>query len=190
MAMLHLIIPAFWLLFTVYWVVSAGFAKRSVGGPAKWKQVAIRFCILVLIVIALSSATLRHGMRVAQAYQSGHALMAAIGIVLVALGLALAICARIRLGRNWGMPMTQREDPELITGGPYAYVRHPIYSGIIVAMVGSTIGNSIVWALPLVLFGAYFIYSARREEEVMCRQFPQSYPAYMRRTHMLVPYVL
>ncbi|SRR5579871_88028 len=190
MAMLHSIIPAFWIVFIVYWVISARFAKRTVGGPAKWKHIAIRFCILVLVVIALASATLRHGVRVVQAYQARHALMEAIGIVVVALGLAFAVWARIHLGRNWGTPMSQREDPELITGGPYAYVRHPIYSGIILAMVGSMIGHSIAWALPLVLFGPYFIYSARREEAFMCRQFPQSYPAYMRRTHMLVPYVL
>jgi protein-S-isoprenylcysteine O-methyltransferase Ste14 len=190
MAMLHLIIPAFWIVFIVYWLISARLAKRSVGGPAKWKHIAIRFCILVLVVIALSSAPLRHGVRLAQAYQASHALITAIGIVVVALGLALAFWARIQLGRNWGTPMSRREDPELITGGPYAYVRHPIYSGITLAMIGSTIGHSIAWALPLVLFGAYFIYSARREEEFLCQRFPQSYPAYMRRTNMLVPYLL
>jgi len=190
MAMLHLMIPALWIVFIAYWMISARFAKRTVGGPARWKHIAIRFCILVLVVIALSSAALRHGMRAAQAYQASHALIAAVGIILVALGLALAVWARIRLGRNWGMPMSQREDPELITGGPYAYVRHPIYSGIILAMIGSTIGHSIAWVLPLVLFGAYFIYSARLEEEFMCQRFPQSYPAYMRRTYMLVPYLL
>src|SRR6516164_1556472 len=128
MVFLHLIIPAFWIAFVVCWLISARFAKRSVGGRAKWKHIAIRFCILVLIVIAVSSATLRHGVRVAQAYQASHALMAATGIVVTALGLALAVWARIRLGRNWGTPMSQREDPELIIGGPYAYVRHPIYS--------------------------------------------------------------
>ena len=190
MALLHSIISALWIAFVVYWVILARSAKRSVSVGAKWKHIAIRFCILVLIVIAVSSATLRHGARVAQAYQASHALMAATGIIVVALGLAFAVWARIRLGRNWGTPMSQREDPELITSGPYAYVRHPIYSGIILAMVGSSIGHTVAWALPLVLFGAYFIYSARREEEFMCRQFPQSYPAYMRRTHMLVPYVL
>ena len=190
MPMLHAIIPALWIVFVVYWLISARFAKRTVGGPAKWKHFAIRFCILVLVVVVLSSATLRHGLRAAQIYQASHALMAATGIVLVALGLAVAVWGRIHLGRNWGTPMSQRENPELVTGGPYAHVRHPIYAGIILAMVGSMIGHSIAWTLPLLLFGAYFIYSARREEEFMCRQFPEAYPDYMRRTHMLVPYVL
>jgi protein-S-isoprenylcysteine O-methyltransferase Ste14 len=191
MAMLHSIIPGLWLLFTVYWLISARSARRSVGGArAKWIQIAVRAGMVALVVIALSSATLRHGVRVAQAYQAHHALLAVIGIVLVMLGIGLAVWARIELGRNWGMPMSQREDPELITGGPYAYVRHPIYSGVILGMVGSAIGHSVAWTLPLVLFSAYFFYSARREEELMCRQFPDSYPAYMQRTNMLVPYVL
>jgi protein-S-isoprenylcysteine O-methyltransferase Ste14 len=190
MVMLHFVIPGLWLLFTVYWVISARFAKRSIVGTAWWKHVTLRMVILALVVIAVSSSTLRHGLRMAQAYQAHHALMAVIGIILVVLGISLAVWARIELGRNWGTPMSQRVDPELVTGGPYAYVRHPIYSGIILGMIGSAIGHSIAWTLPLVLFGAYFIYSARREEEFMCRQFPDSYPAYMQRTAMLVPYVL
>jgi protein-S-isoprenylcysteine O-methyltransferase Ste14 len=190
MAMLHSVIPLLWLLFGVYWAISAAFAKRSVRGRTRWTHIAIRVGILVLLVIAISSSTLRHGVRFAQAYQASHALMAVIGTTLVVLGIALAVCARVTLGRNWGAPMSQRQDPELVTGGPYAYVRHPIYSGIILAMIGSAIGHNVAWALPLVLFSGYFIYSGRREEELMCALFPESYPAYMRRTYMVVPYLL
>jgi protein-S-isoprenylcysteine O-methyltransferase Ste14 len=187
---MHLVIPAFWVFFVVYWLISARSAKPSVGGTAKWKHIAVRSCILLLVVMALFSSPLRHGLRAAQAYQSSRPLMTAIGIILVALGLGLGVFARIQLGRNWGTPMSRRQDPELVTGGPYAYVRHPIYSGIILAMIGSAIGHTVAWTLPLLLFGAYFVYSARREEEFMCRQFPDSYPAYMARTYMLVPYLL
>ena len=49
------------------------------------------------------------------------------------MGLGFAIWARVHIGRNWGTPMTQRDDPELVTSGPYRFVRHPIYSGILVA---------------------------------------------------------
>ena len=190
MAILHFIIPALWILFTVYWVISARFGKRTVVRTIWWKHLILRAVILALVVIALSSATLRQDLRLVQAYQLHHALIAVIGIILVVFGITTAVWARIELGRNWGTPMSQQEDPELVTGGPYAYVRHPIYSGIILGMIGSAIGHSVAWTLPLVLFGAYFIYSARREEEFMCRQFPDSYPAYMQRTNMLVPNVL
>jgi protein-S-isoprenylcysteine O-methyltransferase Ste14 len=88
------------------------------------------------------------------------------------------------------MPMTRKERPELVTSGPYAYVRHPIYTGILVAVFGSAIGTSPFWLIPFVLLGIYFVYGARREEKLMMEQFPEQYPQYMSRTKMLVPFVL
>ena len=105
------------------------------------------------------------------------------------LGLALAIWARVYLGRNWGMPMSQKADPELVTTGPYRSIRHPIYSGIILAMVGTTIAVSLYWLVAAVLIGAYFTYSAVAEERFMAIRFPESYPGYKRSTKMLIPFV-
>lgn len=99
------------------------------------------------------------------------------GVGFCALGVGLAILARTYLGRNWGMPMSRKENPELVTSGPYALVRHPIYGGMLLAMLGSTLGESVFWVLPFILFGIYFIYSATREERLMVRQFPDRYPA-------------
>jgi protein-S-isoprenylcysteine O-methyltransferase Ste14 len=100
------------------------------------------------------------------------------------------MCARVHLERNWGSPMSRKENPDLVTSGPYAFVRHPIYAGILLAMLGSAVGQNTIWALALVLFGPFFIYSARREEEFMSRKFGDDYQAYMRRTKMLVPFML
>jgi protein-S-isoprenylcysteine O-methyltransferase Ste14 len=61
---------------------------------------------------------------------------------------------------------------------------------MLIAMLGSAIGESPFWSLPLVLFGIYFVYSARREEKLMMEQFPEQYRAYMKRTKMLVPFIL
>jgi len=72
-------------------------------------------------------------------------LMGGVGVALCALGIGLAIWARTYLGRNWGMPMSRKENPELVTSGPYAYVRHPIYTGLLIAMLGS------VTVLPAIL---------------------------------------
>ena len=190
MTIFQWIIPALWLLFAAYWGISALSAKRSIGTTAWWRQGLLRAGIIVLTLAALRTAGAGRTLRLAQVYQMHSAILGAIGAVLVLLGVGLAMFARVYLGRNWGMPMSRKEDPELVTGGPYAYVRHPIYSGIIVAMLGSAIGESIVWALPLVLATVYFIHCARREEEIMREQFPAQYPDYMRRTRMIVPFVL
>ena len=189
MSIFHWIIAALWLLLLAYWAIAAIGVKRSVDATARRKQVALRVSIVVLVIIALSVPQVRHALGVAQAHTSG-AVSGVIGTILVGLGIGLAVLARAYLGRNWGTPMSRKETPELVTGGPYAFIRHPIYTGIFFAMLGSTIAESFVWVLPLLLFGAYFIYSARREEELMCRQFPEGYRAYMEGTKMFVPFVL
>ncbi len=88
------------------------------------------------------------------------------------------------------MPMTLKQDHELVVTGPYAYVRHPIYFGILLAMAGSVLVLSLWWILILLLNGAQFVFAARREEKLMLGRFPEQYPAYMRRTPMLIPFVL
>jgi protein-S-isoprenylcysteine O-methyltransferase Ste14 len=85
--------------------------------------------------------------------------------------------------------MTQKDEPELVTSGPYHLVRHPIYSGILVAGVGSSVALSWMWLTAVLLAGIYFIYSATVEERYLTKQFPDTYPAYKRSTKMLVPFV-
>jgi len=107
----------------------------------------------------------------------------------LALGLSFAIWARVHIGRNWGTPMSQKDDPELVTSGPYHSVRHPIYSGILMAGVGTAVALSWFWLIAVVLAGAYFLYSATVEERNLAKQFPEAYPTYRRSTKMLVPFV-
>jgi len=111
------------------------------------------------------------------------------GLVLFALGLGFAIWARIHIGRNWGLPMTQKNEPELVTSGPYHIVRHPIYSGILVAGAGTAVALSWLWLTAVALAGIYFLYSATVEEHDMTEQFPVTHPVYKRSTRMLVPFI-
>ena len=184
------LIIALWIVLIAYWAVAAVSAKRNVGARVWWKERGLRLTVIVFVVLALHIPVLSHALRNVQAYEAGSTLMGAIGVVFCALGIGLAILARVHLGRNWGMPMSMKENPELVTTGPYTSVRHPIYTGMLLAMLGSAIGESVFWVLPLLLFGGYFVYSARREEALMSELFPEQYPAYMKRTKMLVPFVL
>lgn len=184
------IIVALWLGLIAFWAAAAIGVKRNLGRRAIWKEFGLRLLVGALALLLLALPPLRHVLRELQADQTRSALLGIIGVVLCAAGVGLMVAARIHLGRNWGMPVSRKEDPELITTGPYAHVRHPIYGGIMLAMLGTTIGASAFWALPLVLFSVYFVYAARREETNMITQFPELYPAYMRRTRMLLPLVL
>jgi protein-S-isoprenylcysteine O-methyltransferase Ste14 len=166
-------------------------AKKTIGARFWSREIGLRVGVLVLILLALRLPVFRQAMRNALSYAAGSSvLVGVVGVVLSALGIGLAIWARTYLGRNWGMPMSRKENPELVTSGPYAYVRHPIYTGMLIAMLGSAIGVTPFWSIPLVLFGLYFVYSARKEEKLMMEQFPEQYAAYMRRTKMLMPFIL
>jgi protein-S-isoprenylcysteine O-methyltransferase Ste14 len=117
-------------------------------------------------------------------------LLGAIGAVIFACGLALAVWARIHLGRNWGMPMTEKAEPALVTSGPYRFVRHPIYSGLLLAVLGTALATNVIGLVIVAVLGGYFYYSASVEERNLTATFPTAYPAYRARTKMLIPLVL
>jgi protein-S-isoprenylcysteine O-methyltransferase Ste14 len=104
--------------------------------------------------------------------------------------LGFAIWARVDIGRNLGTPMTQKDEPELVTSGPYHLVRHPIYSGILVVGAGTAVALSWLWLTAVALAGVYFVYSATVEEHYLTEQFPDTYPVYKRSIKMLVPFIL
>jgi protein-S-isoprenylcysteine O-methyltransferase Ste14 len=176
-----------WLVFFAYWAVAAVGAKRNASGRLGRRGIGLRLVVILLIAAVLRSPSQRQFLAETQRATSQSDILGWSGVALCLVGFGLAIIARWYLGRNWGMPMSRKEQPELVTSGPYAHLRHPIYTGLILAMLGSAIGVNISWALMLVPVGAYFILSARQEESAMLQQFPEQYAAYMARTGMLVP---
>lgn len=184
------LIVVLWLGLIGFWVVAAVGAKRSLGSRQTWKEIGLRLIVVALVLTVLAVPPVRHVFRDLQAYQRRSVVLGIAGVVLCVAGVGLAVLARVYLGRNWGLPASRKVDPELVTSGPYGYVRHPIYGGIMLAMLGTAIGASAFWVVPLVLFSGYSIYNARREEKIMITEFPEQYPAYMRRTWMLLPFAL
>ncbi len=85
--------------------------------------------------------------------------------------------------------MTHRENPELVTTGPYSVIRHPIYTGVLTAMLGTAIAIHHILFLILLVLAGFFIFSARQEEKRMTLIFPTLYPAYTDRTKMLLPFI-
>jgi protein-S-isoprenylcysteine O-methyltransferase Ste14 len=182
MYVVDVVIFACWVAFWIYWLVASIGVKA---GQTRWTRFAgIRVGIILVVLLLLRVRAVKGHTVTSNPWLQG------IGVVLFFLGLALAIWARVYLGRNWGMPMSQKVDPELVTTGPYHSVRHPIYSGIILAMIGTTIAVSLYWLAAVILLGAYFLYSAVVEERSMARLFPDSYPEYKRSTKMLIPFIV
>jgi len=151
---------------------------------------AMRFGIFVTVAVAIALVRRSPELRALQLAQFQSLPMAVSGAIIATLGVILAFSARAAIGRNWGPPATRRTDTELVTTGPYAFVRHPIYGGILLMMVGTAIGLIPTWWLVAAAAGIYFFYSARAEERFMTERFPDSYPAYRARTKMLIPLLI
>lgn len=178
-----------WVIFWIYWLISAFNSKRSTIGLNVKQFAGIRIFIFVIAVLLFRFLNIQNASSI-NGLATHNKAVVIIGFVIFLLGLSLAIWARVYLGKNWGMPMTQKQNPELVTSGPYAYIRHPIYSGILLAMLGCAFASSLFWLIIFFLAGIYFIYSAFAEEKLMAKQFPKIYPTYKSRTKMLVPFLL
>jgi protein-S-isoprenylcysteine O-methyltransferase Ste14 len=172
-----------WVVFWIYWLAVSVGVKA---GRTRWSRLAgVRLAIILIVLLLLRLRILKaHRAVTSDPWLQG------IGLALFVLGLALAVWARVYIGRNWGMPMSEKADPELVTTGPYRVIRHPIYSGIILAMIGTAVAVSLYWLIAVVLLGGYFVYSATREERYLTERFPEAYPRYKKSTKMLIPFIL
>jgi protein-S-isoprenylcysteine O-methyltransferase Ste14 len=177
---LQIAIAIAWVIFWVGWLVAAVGAKRGKGGK---RQIPLRG--LSAIAVVLLFRLVRGG-----SLEVHSLVLGVVGVVLFAMGIALAVWARVYLGRNWGMPTTQKDDPELVTTGPYRFVRHPIYTGILLGGLGTALATNLIGVLIVVILGAYFYYSATVEEKNLTATFPTAYPAYRASTKMLIPFIV
>jgi protein-S-isoprenylcysteine O-methyltransferase Ste14 len=191
MKIFYLIILILWLIFLVFWLVSATGAKHSVHDGSWWKDALFRLILIAAILLPLGALRFGNLLGNVGSYETGTSriVLGSIGVFFCVSGMALAILARIYIGRNWGMPMTRRENPELVTTGPYAYVRHPIYTGMLLAVLGTVLVSGIPWLITFVFICAYFVYSAKTEEKQMLQQFPKAYPEYRKRVKALIPFI-
>jgi protein-S-isoprenylcysteine O-methyltransferase Ste14 len=171
-----------WAVFWLYWLVASLRTKSSRGRGNLFAGGRIGLLAVAAYLIRLSFD------RGGPATSAGP-VVSGIGVALWVAGLGLAVWARLYIGRNWGMPMTRREDPDLVTTGPYRYVRHPIYTGIILGLVGTALATTLYLLVAAALVTGFFAFSATREERFLTEEFPEAYPAYKRSTKMLVPFV-
>lgn len=171
-----------WAVFWLYWLAAAFSMKR---GRVPWlRELGIRVVIVAVVIVLVRLGAFRHN------EVSTNPWRAVVGFVLLVAGLGLAVWARPHIGRNWGTPMTKKDEPELVTSGPYRLVRHPIYSGLLLAVVGTAVALNWPWLIVAALAAIYFVYSATVEERFLAERFPGTYPAYKRSTKMLVPHIL
>lgn len=176
-----------WITFLAVWVIYGLKDHRASSRIVSRAGTPIR--LLTFVAAATLIFSEQHGIGSSALRAKPPQLLAPIGVLAVFAGIGFAVWARVVIGSQWGMPMTVRERPRLVTAGPYQLVRHPIYTGVILGMVGSAMVSGWVWLIIGAIFGFYFIYSARSEEQTMSEKFPGEYASYQARTKMLIPYI-
>lgn len=183
-------IVGLWAAFLVYWVIAGISTNRGFDRWALRRDTAIALALLVVIVAVELLARRFASLQALNLATIHSPWSAAAGAATVTAGATVAFAARAVIGRNWGIPATRQTGTELVTNGPYKVIRHPIYSGILLMMLGTAIGlNSTGWLVTVVV-AIYFVASARSEESYMAERFPEDYPDYRARTKMLIPFLL
>lgn len=175
-----------WIIFLVYWVVSARSVKaieERVGGiGGYWHYVLATLAFILLQKIPIYPLTI---------VLVPHSVALDVVRSLLAIGgLVIAIVARRRLAGNWSGSVTFKRNHELITTGIYRYVRHPIYTGVLLMFIATALLVGTVGAVIgfFILFFTFW-FKLKQEEELMIKHFPKEYPEYKRRVKALIPYI-
>lgn len=175
-----------WLAWILYWFGSAIGAKRA----ARKESGRSRLRTLLIVIpaaVLLSFTGMRFGVLELR-FVPDLPGVRAFGYVLTLAGLAGTVWARRHLGQYWSARVSLKQDHELIQSGPYAYVRHPIYSGLFIALIGTAlvVGE---WRalLAVLLIVVAHTDKARREEKLLAEQFGEAFARYRQRTGALFP---
>lgn len=177
-----------WAVFILCWLVSAPWVKAVSEKETVLSSLSHRLplaCSYVLLADLHLPPPLSFSVTPRAAWAG------AMGISVCVLGLLVTLWARWTLGGNWSSTVTFKSGHELIRTGPYRFVRHPIYTGLLVMALGTTLdfGQLRCW-LALPVMAAAFWLKLRHEERLLLRHFPEQYPAYMRQVKALVPFLI
>ena len=180
--------PVVWIVFLLYWRIKAAGAKTTQRGEPAASGI-LRALAFVVVIVLLSTTRIPLPWLYSQLWPYG-IWPFWIGAAATVAGLLFAVWARQHLGSNWSSAVTIKQGHQLITNGPYALVRHPIYTGILTGFLGTAIALSQVRGLIgfVLIFGVLWA-KLRTEEEWMRAQFGETYATYAHQTAALVPYL-
>ena len=183
------IIRGCWLVFVAIWVIGALSTKRTVYRETHAQRLRYWVLLVIAYFLLMYGPRLPYPLNLRIVPHVAPAAWAA--AVLCVIGLAFAFWARVTLGRNWSGLVTLKEGHELVERGPYRFVRHPIYTGILTMFFATALalGHLAGFAATFLMFASFWI-KLRDEEQLMLQQFPERYADYQRRAKRVIPFVL
>jgi protein-S-isoprenylcysteine O-methyltransferase Ste14 len=186
----HYLIPGLWLVWIAYWRIFAADVKPTQRHESPGSRAAHLLPLLVAAVLLWIRGDAEDGW-LFERFVTRSVTMFWIGTAITAAGLGFSAWARMHLGRNWSATVTVKQDHELIRTGPYASVRHPIYTGLLFGFIGTALAIG-QWrgVLAVVIVFAAFWRKLRLEERWMSETFGEQYRQYRARTRALIPFLL
>jgi protein-S-isoprenylcysteine O-methyltransferase Ste14 len=174
-----------WSIWTIYWIATSKAVKVTTKREGAWSR------LLQAIPLLLGGVLIAVPDRAAAAWAPDPGRLGAMqfaGELILMAGLAFSVWARRHLGANWSVSVTLKEGHELVRHGPYRIVRHPIYTGCLLALVGSALICE-QWRAPLgaALIFASLAYKVRLEESWLTGYFGDTYQRYRREVSALIP---
>ncbi|AIF46549.1 isoprenylcysteine carboxyl methyltransferase [Dyella japonica A8] len=185
------VIEASWMLFLLYWLWGWRRVKDASRSEPILPRLLKYWLPLAVAVLLISPREWLHGTWLGSRMYPESVAIALLGALLTLLGVVFACWARHVLGRNWSSVVQVKQGHELIQSGPYRWVRHPIYTGMLLAFVGT--GTAIgEWrsAIAVLIVATSFWFKLRLEERWMRESFGATYVQYMQRTKALIPGLL
>lgn len=174
-----------WTAFGAYWLI-ASFWRREIKQTEPWVERLSHLIPLTVAFALIFRTQMNFGALGARFIPPS--IFSVVGLVLTAAGIAFAIWARVYLGMNWSASVTIRSGHELIGGGPYRFVRHPIYTGMIVGLAGTVLMVGEVRALVgFAVAIVSFYLKAKKEDAWLTREFGTQFNAYASHTGMFFP---
>ena len=180
-----------WLAFTLLWVAAAFTSKRTVQVQSDGSRLLQAGVVLIGVTLLFNLSPWLMSGWLTERLTPESARVVLGGAVLTVAGMLFSVWARLTLGRNWSGTVTIKQDHELIQRGPYRIVRHPIYTGMLLAMLGTAFIYGIARCLlgvPIVGLG--FWLKVQIEEQFMVQQFGEQYVRYRQEVRALIPYIL
>lgn len=190
MQLAHLnIFAAMWLAWMLFWLLAAARTKQTARRESHASRIAH---VLPLAIAAVLLGTPHVPIAGFSARLLPFPLAANwAGAFITACGLLFTVWARVHLAGNWSGTVTIKQGHELIQTGPYAYLRHPIYSGLLLAFAGSALGRNDVRGLVALAIAIVALWRKLRiEEQWLTQEFGPAYEAYRRRARALIPFVV
>ena len=185
------VVGAAWLVYLLFWFVTAFFTKKAVIKRRWGLQILWRVILIILVITYIRSTGRSGGQNIESLFVSlfnSSLTLQIVGLIMVLLGLVGAVWARIYLGSNWSGYVTYKENHELVTTGPYRFARHPIYTSLLLMGIGTFIYYGYYFILGIfIIMGIIFLWRIKKEEEIMIKLFGQKYKDYMKKTKRLVP---